>query len=524
MGSSIGVRTQPATRWLLRQTLPLLLAVLAAVLARGAHAASPPIDTLALVSQPPLEASRPALALHPQTGARHAAYISQGTFYHARESGDAWQSEPLADSVGYISSQTQYGGFDIQVAPDGRVYAIYLPTGRLEIAELAGGGWSYETLAVLSPPRTPVSLAVSPVTSEPTVAWTKRGAPGSPSEIWLARRSGGSWTSLMLDTTSVPTLAVSVAVDLADRPRVAWGRPRGDTNLGQVLMCAIATTPDGPYVASPVDSGLFGDVSLAVDRSDGEPRIAYHAYRPSDFQAVRYASRTAGLDWESVRVRYSSGLKGSSPSLALDAHGDPFVAVTSYTAIAPGGLVGGEPPSLPGCVFIETGAIFLHHRVGGTGQGAFQVFAAIDLPTLLDVSSGPRALVARAPGLVDLVLRAPAVHTGCAPILLASTSLTPFLDVGPRPDGGVALAPIVPNPTRLGGRVRVEFELARAAGVTLELHDLVGRRVAGRALGHLDAGNRSFDWAPAAPRAGVYWLTVRADGVRLGTRPAVFMR
>lgn len=80
------------------------------------------------------------------------------------------------------------------------------------------------------------------------------------------------------------------------------------------------------------------------------------------------------------------------------------------------------------------------------------------------------------------------------------------------PGGGAfALAGFTPNPAR--GAVRVGFRLAEPGDATLELFDLLGRRMAGKELAALPAGDHSIalDGAGALPN-GVYLIRVRAGG------------
>jgi DNA-binding beta-propeller fold protein YncE len=63
-----------------------------------------------------------------------------------------------------------------------------------------------------------------------------------------------------------------------------------------------------------------------------------------------------------------------------------------------------------------------------------------------------------------------------------------------------------PNPS-VGGRMLVHFALPDGSPALLELFDLAGRRVAGRAVGGLGAGRHAVELAPARPlAAGVYLL------------------
>ena len=502
--------------------MPFLLVYLVALFLAAnpcpARAEGAPPDTIALVG----DASRPVLALEPGSGVPHVAYVSDATLYHAWKSGGTWQSEPIANPVGFISTPPQYGGFDLQLARDGTVFALFIRQEQLECAVRENGVWLSDTLDVLPGPSKPLSLAVSPVTGEPTAAWTKAGAPGAPAEIKLARHSAGIWTTQLLDTVSTTSLTVGVAVDLADRPRAAWGRPRADDSPGQVLTVAMAAGPAGPWVTAAVDSQLADHLTLAVDPTDGEPRIVYEAATTPFDRYARYAARDGGLIWQSTPVRSVPNNRGGSASLALDPAGNPFIAVLDVTPIAPAGIQAGDPPSLTNCFYVATTSIILFRREGGAGTGPFQAFSNLSSPSQYDVASGPRALASSQTGVVDVAWRYPAVT--CAPYAVSMTRRTPFAGVTPEPGAHVAMLPVSPNPALLGAPLHVTFQLEHEADVAMELRDVTGRRVAEQALGRMGPGLYERDWEPVAPRAGVYWLTVRANGGRLGTRQAVLVR
>ncbi len=493
-------------------------AVLLIALSAGRATALPP-ETVADVLG---NATCPVLALDPATGEPHVAYVNQGTLYHAWKAGAVWQSETVASNV-FGDASLNRDGFDLQMLPGGRAAVLYFQLGQRKMmyAVRESGGWLADTLDTVAGSFMSGSLAVSPVTGEPTAAWGTRAVPGTPYEIKLARRSGGTWATQVLDTTSAPWRAVAVAVDLADRPRVAWARPRSDGRAARVLTCATATSPAGPFVIAAVDSELTGYFSLAVDPSDGEPRIAYGATAISFESTIRYAARDGVLGWQSTVVMPSSGFQ-PSPSLAFDAIGAPFIALTRYSPVAPNEVRGGDDPSLGQCLNFQTGTVCVTHRQGGAGTGAFELYDCLFPPVDSDAISGPRALATHVAGVVAVVQRGPA--NACAPFTLGFTLSTPFAGVGPGAGARVALAPVAPNPARMGAPLRVVFELARAAAVTIEVHDVAGGRVAERALGRLGPGPHTLDWAPAVSRAGVYWLSVRTDGARLGTRSAVFVR
>lgn len=69
-----------------------------------------------------------------------------------------------------------------------------------------------------------------------------------------------------------------------------------------------------------------------------------------------------------------------------------------------------------------------------------------------------------------------------------------------------ALAGARPNPAP-AANLRISFTLAVPGAATLDVHDLAGRRVAGRSFTGLEAGEHSEAIAgPASLRAGIYWV------------------
>ncbi|MGH7742645.1 MAG: T9SS type A sorting domain-containing protein, partial [Candidatus Eiseniibacteriota bacterium] len=86
-----------------------------------------------------------------------------------------------------------------------------------------------------------------------------------------------------------------------------------------------------------------------------------------------------------------------------------------------------------------------------------------------------------------------------------------------------ALAPITPNPMR--DRARVEFDLPRAAQVSLTIHDIMGRKLATLASGDFGAGRHSMTWDRSIDRgsapAGVYFMRYTAGGRTVVRRFAI---
>lgn len=88
----------------------------------------------------------------------------------------------------------------------------------------------------------------------------------------------------------------------------------------------------------------------------------------------------------------------------------------------------------------------------------------------------------------------------------------------PPPPGGAALLSLgaAPNPARGGTTLRVQ--LARAAPVTVAIHDARGRRVAVLVEGARPAGSFDVAWDGRGVEAGVYFARATVDGAAAGTR------
>jgi hypothetical protein len=84
--------------------------------------------------------------------------------------------------------------------------------------------------------------------------------------------------------------------------------------------------------------------------------------------------------------------------------------------------------------------------------------------------------------------------------------------------GGAALGLLGSQPNPSGGRLLVSLTLPRAEAATLELLDVIGRRIVSREVGALGAGAHVVDVTPRQPVApGVYWLRLTQGGsVRTG--------
>jgi predicted extracellular nuclease len=93
-----------------------------------------------------------------------------------------------------------------------------------------------------------------------------------------------------------------------------------------------------------------------------------------------------------------------------------------------------------------------------------------------------------------------------------------WLDVDDAPTAGLELAPVVPNPTRMGSRIT--FSLPAAGKVRVDVLDIQGRAVATVADGDYTAGIHQVRWSGVTSsgiaRSGVYFIRLQApQGTRV---------
>jgi hypothetical protein len=101
--------------------------------------------------------------------------------------------------------------------------------------------------------------------------------------------------------------------------------------------------------------------------------------------------------------------------------------------------------------------------------------------------------------------------------------------VGVDPPGATrgAFVGLGPNPAR--GTVRLRFSLAHSATVEAKVYDVAGRLVRSMPLGWQEPGDHEAGWdgrdmAGAPLHAGLYFVTLEADGRSLGARRVTFLR
>lgn len=262
------------------------------------------------------------------------------------------------------------------------------------------------------------------------------------------------------------------------------------------------TTGSATSWAPNPNSDVF---SIAVE-ADEQPPFPVTVFAGGQFTAVGGQSRNhlAALDEGGAATPWNP-----------DASGPVYALMATPGVVTAGG-------------YIET--------IGGqsrTGVAALSASTGAALPWNLSVSSGSVLALGADPSSVYVgggfqnALGLP--YTNFAGLsgggLLTGVSDTGVSDTG-RPVGG-AFETLGPNPT--GGSTRLAFVLDRESTVAMRVYDVSGRLVRAQDVGSLQAGRHHTSWdgrvnsgAPAP--AGVYFVSLRADGRGIGTRKLVMMR
>jgi hypothetical protein len=161
------------------------------------------------------------------------------------------------------------------------IHGIYLGQGILKYAwRNAAGVWKHQVVDR----RKAVTGTALTVDSHdrPVIAYTKLG-----DQLWLASRGPGGWTTTQVATTQA--VAIDVAVDAADHPRiayVAWNGSNYEARLASFDGTSWTHETAG-YVSS---QGIEFGIELLLDRN-GNPKLVYPVLEP--VRGIVFAHRTA---------------------------------------------------------------------------------------------------------------------------------------------------------------------------------------------------------------------------------------
>jgi hypothetical protein len=467
--------------------------------------------------------SVPLIANDPFDGTPHIGYQNGAAFLHAWLGPSGWQSET---AISAFTTTTALDAISWDVGSGGRAAVVYdAGGGALIYAVRESGVWSSEPIVASAGWTFAPSLAFDAQTGEPVVAFLGR-QPGTPivNHLYLARRGSGGWVTSEVDTSHFQMSAPSLALDSSSQPRLAIGRGAGPGGSAGGTYLLETPAESGPYTWTLVDPQGVGDpvngagpAAIALDRSNGDPRIAYAVEVPGISWYLRYGSRSGGV-WATQTV-YNSGIKPFAPSLALTPAGDPRIVQSETDTImvsAPARMEG----MCPGSFTLAPVRVMLFKRVGAVGSGAFTG----QFLSRADTRSSARAVTPGAADGAHVAWRDPfkwfASDSCFTDIIYASD--TPTSGVPPAGPAVTRFA-IEPNPLVAGRTMTIRLALPRAQTVELTLIDIAGRRVASTEA-RAGAGASSLVWTPDGLRAGVYRVIARAGGARIGSAQVVVLR
>jgi hypothetical protein len=139
-------------------------------------------------------------------------------------------------------------------------------------------------------------------------------------------KTGGSWSTEVVDTASTDYRGTSIALDALGTPHIAYIEATL-ANLWYASKTGVSWNKE--HLVKVGLGTLFVNVepSLALD-AQGTPHISYH----DDFDAdLEYAVRTGGSwSFEQVDTEQSAGM---ASSLALDAQGNPHISYAMFNGL-----------------------------------------------------------------------------------------------------------------------------------------------------------------------------------------------
>ena len=301
--------------------------------------------------------------------------------------------------------------------------------------------------------------------------------------------------------------------------------------------------PDSPQWSQLLDT-QHGSVDATVDDGAGGALLVTEGSFGSLPARLVHLTSTGALDpgWPAGGVPVRSpdaalsfitavGGEAGSTLIAWAEIGAAGTEVRMQNVTASGSLAPGWPSS--GLVVCDAGGsrdevalvpdgaggAFVAWRDGRDGAGADLYAHHVHADGSLDPAFGANGLgvVTLHAGVIDLSLAT--VGPGAAVVAWSDqrsfaeirAQMLPLpgtLSVDPGARASVALSGFVPNPSR-DGRPRIAFTLARDGDATLEVFDVLGRRVHEEHLAGLAAGPHSLSVGRALP-AGLYGIRLRA--------------
>ncbi|MGC8780122.1 MAG: hypothetical protein ACP5UQ_04570, partial [Anaerolineae bacterium] len=240
--------------------------------------------------------------------------------YYTWQDGGGWHSAVVDDAPAVGA----YAALALTAA--GRAHIAYYDALNrdLKYAVQDAGGWTRETVDAAGDAGASLALALDG-SGWPHIVYGWNNDDGTSAWLAYARRTAVGWEFDKIESLASAAPFISLALDAADRPHVAYY-----DEAARRLRYARLT--DGGWEIRTVDDD--GDVgagcSLALDAA-GRPHISYYNY-DTVRGALRYATwdGDAAHSWQ-IEVVDDADDVGGYTSLALDGSGRPAISYHDYT-------------------------------------------------------------------------------------------------------------------------------------------------------------------------------------------------
>jgi hypothetical protein len=429
-------------------------------------------------------------------GDLHVSYINcdNGELRFAERIGGVWSTQVIDSRPGFshyfFTSMALDGSGDPHIA-----YVHPSSTGGsiLRYATRHGGQWSTKTVDSLGTNMAQwPSIAIAP-SGQPVVAYEYLAVTRS---IRYAERAANGIWSIQTAFSGSPPVEVSLALDLAGEPQIAFGY------IFQTEFHVVSRS-GGIWTDVKVDSvadgyHTAGHTAGIVDAS-GDLHVVYQEYNyDAGIRLFKHATRHLGL-WSievvdpNVGVLDPYGYYYPWNGLSLDVDGTLRASYCAGDDI----FYGGSPYQLRMATLGPSGWVL--EDVDTVGSDGYWNSIAVGGGHIA-VSYERGELFIAPPYQSELRVAVDAsdvgVSTGRAPERLAVSAY--------------------PNPARTSSTWRVRLALPRDERVSVDVFDLSGRRVWSRPAEWIPAGSRNVALTPGALPSGVYLARVSAGSS--GTR------
>jgi hypothetical protein len=273
----------------------------------------------------------------------------------------------------------------------------------------------------------------------------------------------------------------------------------------------------GAAIAPLADGNLdgFADVAVGAPRAEGRVYVFLGGTGPGHVATLALFEPNVGSlrRFPPARVEVPDGVRGdvqyASPGGRAKAEVQ-FEAVTQDTPFS------GVPTQRTGYVH-DSGA---PDDGAGLLSSAIRAFPQINLPWPGTAYHVRARFATRSPFFPRSRWVTPEARTSGDLDVRTSGSVTGVL---PRAASAVGITGVAPNPARRGANSRIDFALARAGRVVLDVFDVRGARIARLLDGERPAGPSSLAWdgrddAGRATAAGLYFAVLTIEGRSSQTR------